>query len=83
MPLAFVTSAIFGTSITIIGMGLGPSNRSLSLGIGVLLFPVLTGIAFNHCLGAKRPWRSLLLQFLGGLALAATAWTVNYFRWYA
>ena len=81
VPLAILVSIILAMAIVSIGMGIGPSNRSLSLGIAMITFPLISGTAMNYCIGHKRPWRALRNQFLVGLLGCVVGWGINYLRW--
>ena len=81
IPLAIISSTILGVTVGLLGMSIGPDNRSLSLGLINITFPIISGIALIYCLGNKRPWGALFVNICAGSLIGLVAWMLNNWRW--
>ena len=81
IPLAIISSTILGVTVGLLGMSIGPDNRSLSLGLINITFPIISGIALIYCLGNKRPWAALFVNICAGSLIGLVAWMLNNWRW--
>ena len=77
IPIAIISSTILGVSVGLLGMSISPANRSLSLGLIYITFPIISGTAFMFCLGSNRPWVVLSYNILAGAAIGLIAWMIN------
>tara|TARA_Y100001934_G_scaffold46326_1_gene56045 strand:+ start:108 stop:407 length:300 start_codon:yes stop_codon:yes gene_type:complete len=77
IPIAIISSTILGVLVGLLGMSISPANRSLSLGLIYITFPIISGTALMFCLGSNRPWVVLSYKILAGAAIGVIAWMIN------
>ncbi|MEO0510302.1 MAG: hypothetical protein AAF065_10640 [Verrucomicrobiota bacterium] len=81
LPLACLLSIILGTAFCLLLTALTPFDRSASLGLAVIVAPLVGGAFLNYLIGAKRQWRTLGLLFLLALIVAGMTWSLNTLIW--
>lgn len=77
LPIASLVSLVFGVNASLVLAAISPLERGISIGIAVLIGPLIAGAAINQLIGAKRQWRSCGHAFLLSLLLAVAAWSLN------
>ena len=81
IPFASVVALILGINASLVLAAISPLERGISLGIAVLVGPLIAGAAINQLVGAKRQWCACGLTFLLTLVLAGMAWSLNTLLW--